>query len=134
MMASAALQAAMHSRLAADAGLTVLIGGSRIYDRTPANEVFPYLTFGAAQSDDWSTATEAGDEHFVRLNIWSRQQGRKQAMDIAEAAANALEGSGLTLTGHRLVLLRRVALDAGYDASFRGYRATLSYEALTEAL
>jgi hypothetical protein len=134
MMAAAALQAAIHTRLTNDAALTTLVGGSRIHDRTPASETFPYLTFGAAQSNDWSTATEAGDEHFVRLHVWSRQQGRKQAMDIAEAAANALEGVALTLNGHRLVLLRRVALDAGYDAAFRGYRATLSYEALTEAL
>jgi hypothetical protein len=134
MSASAALQAALHQRLTADASLTALIGPARIHDRTPAAAEFPYVTFGQTASDDWSTGSEQGEAHFIRLHAWSRMPGRKEALAIAEACQDAIQSTPLSLSGHRLVLLRRTSLEAAYDVALRGFRATLTFEALTEAL
>jgi hypothetical protein len=132
MSAAAALQAAVHARLTAHAPLTTLLNGPHIYDRTPPELAFPYVTFGAAATFDWSTGTEKGEEHQFSLNIWSRQSGKKQALDIAAAIVAAIEQAGLTPVGHRLTLMRFAGLDAAYDTGLRGFRATLRFEALTE--
>jgi hypothetical protein len=134
MTAAAALQAAIHARLTSDSALTALLGGAKIHDHVPANEAFPYVTFGPAASFDWSTGSEKGDEHLVTLQVWSRQQGKKQALDIAAAVVARLENAALTLTGHRLTLMRFAGLEAAYDTALRGFRATLRFEALTESL
>ncbi len=61
--ASWALQSAIFARLTADAVLTALLGGERMYDDVPVRAEFPYLTFGQSSDRDWSTGTDAGREH-----------------------------------------------------------------------
>ena len=134
MIAAAALQAAIHGRLVGDTAVTTLLGSQKVHDRTPPEEAFPYVTFGPAASQDWSTNTERGDDHLIILNIWSRSQGKKQVLDIAGAVVASLETATLTPAGHRLVLLRLTGMDANYDTGLRGYRARLRFEALTEVL
>ena len=134
MIAAAALQAAIHSRLVGDTSVTALLGGPKVHDRTPPDEAFPYVTFGAAASQDWSTGTERGDDHLIILNVWSRGQGKKQVLDIAGAIIASLETATLAPAGHRVVLLRLIGMDANYDTGLRGYRATLRFEALTEVI
>ena len=134
MIAAAALQAAIHARLIADTSVTSLLGGPKVHDRTPPDETFPYVTFGATASQDWSTGTERGDAHLITINVWSRQQGKKQVLDIAGAVISSLETFVLLPAGHRVVLLRADGVAANYDASLRGYRATVRFEALTEVI
>lgn len=132
MIAAAALQAALLTRLSGDAALTGLLGGAAIHDRPPVGTAFPYVTFGPAATFDWSTGTEPGDEHLVTLHVWTRQAGKKQALDIAAAIRAAIEGAPLALAGHTLTLIRFAGLDAAHDNAARGCRATLKFEALTE--
>ncbi len=134
MIAAAALQAAIHARLIGDTSVTTLLGGPKVHDRTPPEEAFPYVTFGAAASQDWSTGTERGDDHLIIINVWSRSQGKKQVLDIAGAVIASLETAALAPAGHRVVLLRLMGMDANYDSGLRGYRATVRFEALTEVL
>jgi Protein of unknown function (DUF3168) len=132
VIAAAALQGAIHTVLSTDPALLALLGGPHIHDRTPANAAFPYVTFGPAATYDWSTGTEKGDEHLMQLQVWSKQAGKKQALEIAAAIVAALEQAVPVLDGHRLTLLRFAGLDAAYDTALRGFRATLRFEALTE--
>lgn len=134
MMAAAALQAAIYAKLSADPTITALIGGPKIYERTPNDETFPYVTFGASASQDWSTGTEQGDEHQIILNVWSRLPSKKQALDISNAIKASLEAGIMSLAGHRLILFRTTGVEAAYEKSFRGYRATLRFEAFTEVI
>ena len=133
MIAAAALHAAIHDTLAADIALTGLVGPDAVFDRAPPRAAFPYITFGPTAAYDWSTGTDRGDGHLLTLHIWSEAHGRKQALAIAERVTALLDDAHLVLAGHRLVLLRFADLDAGYDAALRGFRATLRFEALTEA-
>jgi hypothetical protein len=48
--ASAALRAAIHDALIADATLTTMLGGPKIYDEPPRAAAFPYVTLGETRA------------------------------------------------------------------------------------
>ena len=132
--ASFALQAAIFSKLTADAPVLAALGGARIYDEVPTRAEFPYLTFGQSTERDWSTATDLGHEHIFTLHVWSRARGRKEA-DVALAAVEAaLHDTALTLSGHRLVNLRHEFSDSRREPDGETYHGIARYRAVTEAL
>ena len=51
--ASAALRAAIHDTLIADAALTSMLGGPKIYDEPPRAAAFPYITLGETRIDNY---------------------------------------------------------------------------------
>ena len=70
--ASAALRAAVHDALVANAALTNLLGGPKVYDEPPRSAAFPYVTLGETRIADFSTGTESAEEHQLMLHAWSR--------------------------------------------------------------
>jgi hypothetical protein len=130
--AAAALRAAIHDALLADAPLTSLIGGAKVYDEPPRAAAFPYVTLGDARVVDYSTGTEAGEEHQLILHGWSRQGGHREAHLIAGALLQALDDAALTLTGYRLVNLRFALADVRREADGRTYHALVRFRAVTE--
>ncbi|MBB3769806.1 hypothetical protein FHS55_000392 [Angulomicrobium tetraedrale] len=128
-----ALRAAVHDALKADAPLIAALGGPRIYDVPPSAPEFPYVTLGEAQLIDWSTATEAGQEHRLTLFAWSRQGGHGEAHAIAHQLQQALHDAPLELAGHRLVNLRFSNAEIRREAGGRTYRALVRFRAVTEA-
>ena len=130
--AAAALRAAIHDALVADAPLAAVLGGARVYDEPPRAAVFPYVTLGEARITDWSTGTESGEEHVLTLHAWSRQGGHKEAHLVAGALLQALHDVPLTLTGHNLVNLRFTLADVRREADGRTYHAVVRFRAVTE--
>ena len=130
--ASAALRAAIHDALVADAPLTALLGGPRVYDEPPPNVAFPYVTLGEARVGDFSTGSERGEEHQLTLHAWSRQGGHKEAHLIAGALLQALDDAPLSLADHRLVNLRFTIADVRREADGRTYHALVRFRAVTE--
>ena len=57
--ASAALRAAVHDALVADAALTTMLGGPKIYDEPPRSATFPYITLGETRIADFSAGRRA---------------------------------------------------------------------------
>lgn len=127
-----ALRAAIHDALNADAALTAMIGGPKIYDEPPLSPAFPYVTLGEARVSDFSTGTEAGAEHQLTLHAWSRQGGHREAHEIAGALLQALDDAPLTLSGHRLVNMRFSVADIRREADGRTYHALVRFRAVTE--
>jgi hypothetical protein len=130
--ASAALRAAVHDALVADAALVSALGGPKVYDEPPRTAVFPYVTLGEARIADFSTGTEAGEEHQLTLHAWSRQGGHKEAHVIAGAVLQALDDAPLTLADHQLVNFRFSAADVRREADGRTYHALVRFRAVTE--
>ena len=130
--ASSALRAAIHDALVADAPLTALLGGPRVYDEPPPSPAFPYVTLGEARISDFSTGSEAGAEHQLTLHAWSRQGGHKEAHVIAGALLQALDDAPLNLADHRLVNLRFAVADVRREADGRTYHALVRFRAVTE--
>ena len=130
--ASAALRAAVHDALTADAALTSLLGGPKVYDEPPRSAAFPYVTLGETRVADYSTGTEAGEEHQLVLHAWSRQGGTREAHLIAGALLQALDDAPLTLADHHLVNLRFSVADIRREADGRTYHALVRFRAVTE--
>jgi hypothetical protein len=132
--AAAALRAAIHDALVADGPLAAALGGPKVYDEVPKNAVFPYVTLGEARIADFSTGTEAGEEHQLTLHAWSRQGGHRAAHVIAGALLQALDDAPLALSDHRLVNLRFSLADVRREADGRTYHALVRFRAVTEPL
>jgi len=130
--ASAALRAAVHDALAADAGLVSVLGGPKIYDEPPRAAAFPYVTMGEARIADFSTGSEPGEEHQLTLHAWSRQGGHREAHLIVGALLQALDDAPLALPGHHLVNFRFSAADVRREADGRTYHALVRFRAVTE--
>lgn len=132
--ATAALRAAIHASLSADAALLSILGGRRIYDAPPRDVSFPYVTLGEAKITNLATGGEDALEHVVALHAWSRQGGHRQAHLVAGALCRALDDAGLALAGHRLVNLRFTTADVRREADGRTYHALVRFRAVTEPL
>lgn len=130
--ASAALRAAVHDALCADAALTNILGGAKVYDEPPRSAAFPYVTLGEARVSDFSSGDEHGEEHQLTLHAWSRQGGHREAHLIAGALLQALDDVPLTLSGHTLVNLRFSVADVRREADGRTYHALIRFRAVTE--
>ena len=132
MPAYAALRAAIHDALIADASLLSVLGGPKIYDEPPRAAAFPYVTLGEARITDFSTGSEAGEEHQLTLHAWSRQGGHKEAHIIAGALLQALDDAALALADHALINLRFSVADVRREADGRTYHALVRFRAVTE--
>jgi hypothetical protein len=130
--ASVALRAAIVAALGADAPLTSLLGGAKIYDQPPASAAFPYVTLGESRVSDYSTGDAPGEEHAVTLHGWSRQGGHKEAHSIAGALLQALDDAPLTLADHTLVNFRFAVADVRRESDGRTYHALVRFRAVTE--
>jgi hypothetical protein len=132
--ASAALRAAVHDALAANAALAALLGGPKVYDEPPRGAAFPYVTLGETRVADYSTGDDWGEEHQMTLHAWSRQGGTREAHLIAGALLEALDDAPLTLTDHHLVNLRFAVADIRREADGRTYHALVRFRAVTEPM
>ena len=130
--ANAALRAAIHDALSADAPLAALLGGARVYDEPPRTAEFPYVTLGEARVSDFSAGGEAGEEHQLTLHAYSRQGGHRQAHLVAGALLQALDDAPLALAGHQLVNLRFSVADIRRETDGRTYHALVRFRAVTE--
>jgi hypothetical protein len=99
------LQKAVYAALTADATLMAMVTG--VYDRVPERTALPYLLFGQGEARDASTGTTEEEEARLELLAYSREGGRKQALDILERVHLLLHRQSPVLSGgYRLVWLR----------------------------
>lgn len=99
MRAANALLQAVHARLVRDAELVGMVGSGGIVDRLLPRPVLPCVAFGEIDSRDYSTASERGEEHFLTIEVWSEEGGRKLAQDIAVRILALLDDAPLVLAG-----------------------------------
>src|SRR5579884_1534743 len=132
--ASAALRAAVYESLCGNPALTALLGAARIYDEPPRGVAFPYVTLGEMRVADYSTGSEAGQEHQLTLHAWSRQGGTREAQLIAGALLQALDDAPLALADHRLINFRFATANVRREADGRTYHALVRFRAVTEPM
>ncbi|MBI4367344.1 MAG: DUF3168 domain-containing protein [Deltaproteobacteria bacterium] len=132
--ASAALRAAVHDALNADAALVNILGGPKVYDEPPRAAAFPYVTLGEARIADFSAGGEPSEEHQLTLHAWSRQGGHRESHLIAGALLQALDDAPLALADHTLVNFRFSVADIRREADGRTYHALVRFRAVTEPL
>jgi hypothetical protein len=132
--AAAALRAAVHASLNADAPLVALLGGAKVYDEPPKGASFPYVTLGEMRVRDASTGDDRLEEHQLTLHAWSRQGGHREAHLVTGALLTALDDAALAPDGYALVNLRFALADIRREADGRTYHALVRFRAVTEPL
>jgi len=130
--AATEVQRAIVTVLGADAALAGLLGGPKVFDRTPADVAFPYLSFGRTSVFDWSTDTEMGSEHLFTIHAWSLHAGKGEVLAIMEAVRSLLHDAALPVEGHRLVLLRQEFAEARFDPDQLVHHGSMRFRALLE--
>lgn len=129
---AAEVQKAIYAALAGDAALVAKLGGARVYDHTPADVPFPYITFGRTSIYDWSTGTESGTEQLLTLHVWSKGRGKAETHQIMDAIAARLHDAGLALDGHHLANLRLEFSEILFDEDLSVHHGLLRFRAVTE--
>lgn len=129
---AAELQKAVFAALGGSAELLGLLGGPKIHDQAPTNVIFPYLTFGRTSVYDWSTDTESGTEQLFSIHVWSKSQGKREALEIMEVVRGLLDGANLALDAHHLVNLRLEFSEARFDDRLSVQHGLLRFRAVTE--
>jgi len=71
-------------------------------------------------------------EHQLTLSIWSRANGKREVLQIAEQVLALLHDADLTLEDHRLVNLRCERQDIRQLADRRTWRGEMRFRAVTE--
>ena len=125
-----ALQAALVTRLRANAGISALVG-ARVYDEPPQNVVFPYVRIGNVDLAPLRLSGDCRDDD-IRFSIEAHSRpvaGRVEATRIAAAVVAALDGAALTVAGHHLDWCQWVTQAATRAPDGRSYIATIAFEA-----
>ena len=132
MTAANELLQAVCARLAGDAALTAEIGDDGIHDRLIARRPFPYLVIGGIETRDYSTSTEAGEEHFFTIAVWTEASGGRAALAIAGRLRALLDDADLALASRTLVNLAHLSTRTRREAKAKQHVAELRFRSVTE--
>ncbi|MGJ8570618.1 MAG: DUF3168 domain-containing protein [Hoeflea sp.] len=131
-MSANALQRAVVARLVADPDVLAIIGAGRIFDRQITRAEPPYLVLGQATTSEFSTGDADGSEHRFEIEAWTKQNGRRQAVELADAVRAALHDADLTLVGAVLINLRHERTVSRRAPRTALHVARLRFRAVTE--
>ncbi len=126
------LQRAIHALLTADAGLVAKLGGQKVFDATPPNANFPYVSFGRTSMYDWSTGTEIGTEQLFTIHVWSKAKGKTETLEIMETIRQLVDAAPRELGDHALVNLMLEFAEARYDEDLSVHHGLLRFRAVME--
>jgi hypothetical protein len=88
---SEALQRAIHAALTGDPSLQLLIGSpARVWDRPPANPVFPYITIGDDQVMGQDVQWTEDSLVYATVHGWSRKSDRGEVKRIGGCVRDIL--------------------------------------------
>lgn len=132
MTAGNALLQAIHQVLSGDAALAAIVGADGVRDRLLPRAKLPCVVFGEMETRDFSSASEAGEEHLLVLEIWSDGEGRRQAQEIAGWVHALLHDAALELEGAVLVNLLQVSTRTRREPKTKFYLAEMRFRAVTE--
>ncbi|WP_426233152.1 DUF3168 domain-containing protein [Pararhizobium sp. DWP3-4] len=132
MSAAGALQKAVFVTLAGDAALTALIGADGVRDHLQPRSHRPCVFIEGIDSRDASTASEAGEEHLVTLEVRTGEGGSRVAQEIAARVRALLDDVPLVLTGFVLVSIFHRRTRIGRDAKAKGHVAEMEFRVVTE--
>ncbi len=128
------LQIALVALLNNDNNILNLLGNNNVYDEVPRRHSLPYIVVEVYRGEDWSTSTEEGASYVIQLRIWSDYLGRRQVLEIGEAAESAILSANINLAGYHLINLRVQNAQLGRDQDGRTYVNVLQFRAVTEPI
>ncbi len=132
MSAATALQKAIYETLSGDLALTAMIGNDGVHDHLQTRSHRPCVSIAGLESRDASTASEAGEEHLLTLEVFTGEGGNRAAQEISARVRVLLDNADLELDGFALVSLFHRRTRIGRDAKAKGHVAEMVFRAVTE--
>lgn len=132
MSAASSLQQAIFTALSADPALAAITGPGGITDRLVRARAEPVVRIAAIESRDYSTGTERGEEHMVRLECRAGEGGHRMVEAMAARLRAVLDDQALALDGHALVNIRHRTTKVRRDAGAKGHMAEMVFRVVTE--
>ncbi|MDX1785115.1 MAG: DUF3168 domain-containing protein [Roseovarius sp.] len=130
--ASAALQAAIYSRLTSTAAISALVGDA-IYDAVPAGPLpGTYVTLGPEDVRQRSDASGGGAWHRFVISVVTEEAGFHAAKKLAAAISDALVDAPLSLDRGRLAGLHFHRARAKRESGGQWRRIDLTFRARVE--
>lgn len=83
------LQVAVQARLTGDATLMGMITG--VFDEVPANQDFPYISYGQHVIGPWPTFGKRNSEDYFLMDIWSSASGDEECFRILAEVRRLLD-------------------------------------------
>lgn len=104
-------QKTIYDLLANDEELIELIGENKVFDFTPDNSPYPFITFfqsGDTWADRGSHTTEGWDAR-LQINVWYRGPGRgkKEVQNIQARIDQILHKQDICVEGWNIIAFRR---------------------------
>jgi hypothetical protein len=132
MSAALALQSALVAALRADGPLTALLGAEAVYDGAPRDAAFPHVTLADLASLGYADSAGDRQEHYATFLVYSREGGRRQALEILAAMTAVLDAAALSLVGYTLVNLTVERTEARRQNDAKTWRGLMRVRAVTE--
>ncbi|MFO0389890.1 MAG: DUF3168 domain-containing protein [Alphaproteobacteria bacterium] len=125
------LQKAIYELLTGDTALMNLITG--VHDKVPENAQFPYVMIGDIACADWASKTTSGMECNALLTVYSREGGRRQAMQIMERLYALMHDADMGVDNHTLVMMRFASSAITLESDGETYRGMMRYKVLLQS-
>lgn len=125
----------LHNFLANDVAINMVFGAPpRLYDYTPEDPVYPYLTYGTVRSEDRSGDGVEILSHTVTLHVWSRYTGRAEILDLLANLSDRLENIPSAQDGHHIAGLNVIYTDVFRARDSRTQHGLIRLSIQTETL
>lgn len=128
------VQKAVYARLSSVSAVTDLLaqGEDSVCDHVLSGSAFPYIAFGAMQSEPLETAAAGGRDILLTLHVFSRQPGFKETRAVMAAVHAALHDADFSVTGQNLVLCLETGSETVLEQDGETRRGTMRFRILTE--
>jgi hypothetical protein len=103
-----------------------------VFDHTPQNTPFPYITIDSQETLQDDHLMERLDERFVYLTVWSRQRGQKEVNTLIGQIDAALHRVRLAMDTGRMVICEVVRKRTALDADGLTYSGSVTLKLRTE--
>ena len=127
-----ALQTTAKALLAADAALSGLLGGARIYDGAQRDTTPPFVALDEIVTRRRDGLAAPLEEHRLTLRVWTKAGARRESAIIADRVITLLDDAAPALSGHRVVRLYLEASDVRAAKDRVATETILRFVALTE--
>jgi hypothetical protein len=117
------VQKAIYEKLVASSTLMAAVSG--VFDHVSQDTAFPFVIINDARAANISNLAKNGIEHRIRINIFSREAGKKQAATIMGIIEEILHNSGLSVSGQSLVSMEFIDSSIELENDGWTYRGTM---------
>jgi hypothetical protein len=113
-------------------GNSPAVAGGRVYDRIPADAVFPYVSLGALQVLPDKADCIDGVEVFPQIDVWSRAVGYGEVKAIVKLIMSLLDDQPMTLSGYIVVVFEHESTQYLRDPDGLTSHAAITFRGLIQ--